>query len=761
MIVKCPICDGTGKKIVKYRTCPVCEGTGYIDEFSPKQHLKRVSKRTTYDLDYGEIPCPKCKGTGKIPIYAKCDFCGGSGKVVKCDRCGAIIGKYPDFKDRTLCDKCLKEEEERKKGLRNVYVFDELATFYDVEPGKFYKGVVTRIERYGAFINLNEQVRGLLRPRDMISLKLEDLNVGDEIIVQAVDVRPEKREIDFKYIPLTTYDLVKYEKEVPLSQIKDISQNLVEMRDQVVHIRGEVVQIVQTPGPTVFTITDGTDFAWVAALEIAGLRAHPEVKVGDIVDVIGRVTIREGRLQIERIKLNKLEGKEAEEIKKKIDEEIDRRAEPAKDIPFLVKSEILEKLRPRMADVAKRIRKAVLDGRPIIIRHHADTDGYCGGIALEKAILPIIDKFAIDVDAIWHFFKRRPSKAPFYELEDVTKDLVFSIEDALKFGQKLPLIVLIDNGSTDEDIPAISKAKAYGIEVIVIDHHFPGEVVDGKVEVDDYVDAHVNPYLVGGDSNLTAGVLGTEIARMINPDVEEEIKHIPGIAVVGDHAKGEEAEQYIKIAIERLNELSKKYGKRRTYDREYLEKIALCMDFEAFYLRFMDGRGIVDDILATNIKEFGRHEELIDILYEQAMKMVERQMKAVIPALKTEFLDNGIILNTLDVEKFAHKFTFPAPGKTTGFAHDYIVQKYGEDKPIITLSYGPDFGVVRATDAVHEKYNFNLNLIVEQLMEEIPEASLDGGGHECAGSLKFVEGLRDKVIGRFIEIIKSMKPKSD
>ena len=44
-------------------------------------------------------------------------------------------------------------------------------------------------------------------------------------------------------------------------------------------------------------------------------------------------------------------------------------------------------------------------------------------------------------------------------------------------------------------------------------------------------------------------------------------------------------------------------------------------------------------------------------------------------------------------------------------------------------------------------------------MEEIPEASLDGGGHECAGSLKFVEGLRDKVINRFIEIIKEMKPK--
>ncbi|HIQ32817.1 MAG TPA: hypothetical protein EYH55_05000, partial [Methanothermococcus okinawensis] len=63
---------------------------------------------------------------------------------------------------------------------------------------------------------------------------------------------------------------------------------------------------------------------------------------------------------------------------------------------------------------------------------------------------------------------------------------------------------------------------------------------------------------------------------------------------------------------------------------------------------------------------------------------------------------------------------------------------------------------VRATDVVSERFNFNLNLIVEQLMREIPEASIDGGGHECAGSMKFVEGLRDKVLTRFIDILRSM-----
>ena len=36
-----------------------------------------------------------------------------------------------------------------------------------------------------------------------------------------------------------------------------------------------------------------------------------------------------------------------------------------------------------------------------------------------------------------------------------------------------------------------------------------------------------------------------------------------------------------------------------------------------------------------------------------------------------------------------------------------------------------------------------------KLANEIPEAGIDGGGHECAGSLKFVEGLSKKVLESF------------
>ncbi|ABO34595.1 phosphoesterase, RecJ domain protein [Methanococcus maripaludis C5] len=760
MIENCKICGGTGKKVVKYSECPECEGKGYLEEFETKSHFKNASKNSKYDFDDEEIPCPTCNGTGKIPEYEDCEYCNGTGKVVKCDSCGREIGKYPEDKDLNTCENCSGKEEAQKENKKVVYVLDNMFTMSDLEEGKFYKGKINRTEKYGVFVQLNEKTRGLLRFREVVGKRPSDFKIGDEIIVQVSELKLEKRELDLRYVPITGYKLEKLEKEHELIDIKEIfDTGLMNMKDKVIRVQGEVLQAAQTPGPTVFTITDGSEVAWVAAFESAGVRTHPDVVMGSIIDVVGSVSVRDGKLQIERMKLVKLEGEAEQKVMDKIDIELDKKAEPESDIEFLVESDILEKLRPKMADVAKRIRRAVLDGRPVIIRHHADTDGYCGGIALEKAIIPVLEKYSMDSGAQWHYFRRSPSKAPFYELEDVTKDLLFSIEDFLRFGQKMPLIVLVDNGSTNEDIPAVSQVKAYDIEVVVVDHHFPGEVIDGKVEIDEFVEAHVNPYLVGGDSNLTAGALATEVARMINSEVTELVEHLPGIAVVGDHAKGEAVEAYIKIALERLTKCSSEFGTGKIYSRADVEKIGQCMDFEAFYLKFMNGMGIVEDIYGMNKKDFARHEKLINILYERAMAMVDRQMKAVRPAIKTQILPNGIVFNTLDVEKYAHKFTFPAPGKTCGFAHDSIVEQYEAGTPVITLSYGPDFAVVRATDAVSEKFNFNLNHIVTRFIEEIPEASLDGGGHECAGSLKFVEGLREKVINRFAEVVLEMKEK--
>ena len=76
--------------------------------------------------------------------------------------------------------------------------------------------------------------------------------------------------------------------------------------------------------------------------------------------------------------------------------------------------------------------------------------------------------------------------------------------------------------------------KLYGAKIAVIDHHFPGEIKKGKVEVDDYIDAHINPYLKGYDSNVCAGMLGFELARFIYLE-NENMNFIPAMAAILDH----------------------------------------------------------------------------------------------------------------------------------------------------------------------------------------------------------------------------------
>jgi len=38
----------------------------------------------------------------------------------------------------------------------------------------------------------------------------------------------------------------------------------------------------------------------------------------------------------------------------------------------------------------------------------------------------------------------------------------------------------------------------------------------------------------------------------------------------------------------------------------------------------------------------------------------------------------------------------------------------------------------------------------------IPSAGIDGGGHECAGSIKYIEGLGEEVLSEFVNEIRNM-----
>ena len=135
-------------------------------------------------------------------------------------------------------------------------------------------------------------------------------------------------------------------------------------------------------------------------------------EVDNIVKIIGEVMMRNNQSQIEVDSLAVLTDEDADAVKLRIEKALDARSEP-ENIPLLVKSDVLEKLRPEMKKIAKIIREAVFTSQPIILRHHADADGICSAVAIEQAVVSLIKESGGDFDADHFLFKRAPSKAPF------------------------------------------------------------------------------------------------------------------------------------------------------------------------------------------------------------------------------------------------------------------------------------------------------------------------------------------------------------
>jgi len=587
----------------------------------------------------------------------------------------------------------------------------------DVEAGNIYQGKVQGFATFGMFVQLNDRIKGLVHKSNVKAEHKE----RDSVLVKVREVRPNGN-IDLEEVQHQVYQVENVERKSTTVRIIDLPEKL----GKTVAIEGEIAQIKQTSGPTIFTIIDETGTQNGAAFIEAGVRAYPEAELGNMVKLIGEVMMRNGQLQIEVDGLSILTDEEAEVVRARIEKALDVRSEP-ENIPLLVPSEVMEKLRPEMKKVAKIIRKAVFTSQPIILRHHADADGICSAVAIEQAVVSLIRESGGDFDAEYFLFKRAPSKAPFYEIEDITRDLDFSLKDHVRFGQKMPLVILTDNGSTEEDEPSYKIASVYDIPFVVIDHHHPDTTIDK------YLLAHVNPYHVGGDFGITAGMLGTEVARMINPKVESLISHLPAVAAVGDRSEAPERALYLALV-------------RDNFPESACKDIALALDYEQFWLRFNDGREIVKDILNLTGNTV-RHKKLLSLLIDGANTMIADQMSACMAHIEPRVLKNDARLFLLDVEIHAHKFTFPPPGKTSGEVHDRLCQQ-NVGKPVVTIGFGPDFAVLRSRGVL-----MNIPKMVRELRVEIPGGGISGGGHLVVGSIKFVEGMRSVVIEALIDKI--------
>jgi len=534
--------------------------------------------------------------------------------------------------------------------------------------------------------------------------------------------------------PKKKFSKPKFNKNSPREPAKH--QNLEKITAQTVgetvSISGMVDSVNQTSGPTLFSVTDGTGTLVLKGFEAPGERAHPDIDEKDAIRAIVKINEFNGMLEGEIKKISPLSEKESQDLKDQIEETERERSRP-EEIDFLIKSPILDKLKDRFIDAATEIRLAIIQNRPIIVRHHNDADGYSSGFALERAILPLIEKHHGPGKAAWEFYLRAPCAAPFYEIDDSIRDTAMSLRNAAKFSNKMPLVIIADNGSSPEDLLAIKQGKVHGSKFIVVDHHFFEEDVISKEVL-----VHINPFLVGEDgSAFSAGMLCTEFARFINSDVEN-IKQIAALAGYADRIdllNPKAVSDYLKIAEE------------EGYTKGLLSSISTVIDFVSAKVRFMEAREFIEVIFG---EPRNKQKELVAVLAPYIKDLDAKGLEIGKSAAQIEKIGKISLQSISIMENFPGFGFFPKPGRAVGLLHDYQKEKKGV-KSLVTIGIMPSAITIRATDEA----NFSVHGLMEMLNKKLPEAFVEGGGHKNAGSITFIPSKKEQAVQTLKDFIKS------
>lgn len=508
-------------------------------------------------------------------------------------------------------------------------------------------------------------------------------------------------------------------------QIKDIDLN-----SKKISVTGRINRIIQTGGPTVFVLNDGTGNLSLKGFIGPGERAYPEIEEGDCVSALVNIGEFQGELEGDIAKIKKLDDDHAKLFLERLrNMEKDRaRVEPPE---FLVENSILDKLKEKFIEAATEIRLAVIQDRPIIVRHHNDADGYSSGFALERAILPLIEKQHGSLKAPWEYFSRAPCQAPFYEIDDSIRDTANSLRNVAKFSNKMPLIIIADNGSSPQDLMAIKQGKIHGADFIVVDHHgFDEDVISDEVKV------HINPFLVEeSGSEMSAGMLCTELARFINPKVQNvnQIAAMAGFADRIELSASNTMEKYLKIA------------EKEGYSKELLADISTVIDYVSAKVRFMEVREYIEVLFG---EPRDKQKQLVSLMAPY-IRELDRKGLAIGKASAVQEEIGGITLQSIEIEKAFPGFGFfPKPGRAVGLIHDDYQKEEGV-KSLITAGIMNTAITLRATDEA----NFSVHNLLEYLNEKLPNAFVNGGGHKNAGSINFIPAKKEEVVQYMREFI--------
>jgi RecJ-like exonuclease len=476
-----------------------------------------------------------------------------------------------------------------------------------------------------------------------------------------------------------------------------------------VRIEGEVVGARQTGGPTIFEVRDETAVVDCAAFVEAGVRAYPEVGEGDVVRLDGEVELRRGELQIETEDLTELTDEEADAVEQRLVDALSEKARPETVEP-LADHEAVAAVTEQLTDAAEAVRTAVLQSRPIVVRHAATADGYVAGAAIERAVLPLIREEHARADAEYHFFTRRPLDDPVYGMDAATNDVTRMLQDNERHDEKLPLVVLVGVGGTTDSLDGLGLLGVYGASRVVVD----ADTVDS--EVVDEASVLVSPNLTDTDvADLSTGALGANLAAAVNADVTDDLSHLPAVS-------------YWEGTPDAYLDLADEAGYDRTRTRELREAVAL----EAYYQSYQDKRELITDLLFEDDGGLAGH------VSEQFRKKLDDEVATAKANVESRAVE-GVDVAVLDADSYSHRFDFPP----TSLLADTLSRR---DDAAATVVYATDELFVR-TDA-----DIDVRAVAASASEAVPEGGVTAVGVR-QNRIEFLSGARDDVVDAVVDAV--------
>ncbi|WP_435078638.1 OB-fold nucleic acid binding domain-containing protein [Halococcus sp. AFM35] len=626
-------------------------------------------------------------------------------------------------------------------------------------PGRFYRGSVDGFADFGVFIDIGDSVTGLLHRSELDSrLESLDWNSGDSVYVQVTDVhdngnvdltwsiRQADREFRGSLVDTPEGDELPDEAEAPDPNEHAVAGRPAAEPDEVtadqprtdgntgtettadtgdatlaepdadrervpiedlesrvgdpVRVEGEVAAVRQTGGPTVFTLHDETGAVDCAAFEEAGVRAYPDVEQGAVVAIEGRVERHREDLQVEASGLTVLDGEERETVENRMEEALAEQARP-EEVPPLAEDDTVADRIEGIRDLAGLIRRAVLDSRPVIVRHDASADGYVAASAIERATLPLVRDEHAQSDAEYHYFDRRPLGEGVYDMDSATRDVTNMLDANERHDEKLPLFVFCGVGGTGASRDGLELLSLYDADRAVIADAADDGATEALVETD----------------GTTASALAATVAVHVNPDARTDLEHLPAVSFWVDTP-----EAYADLAAEAG------YDAERA--RDLRESVALVANYQAYE----DKRELVADLL------FDGRQSLAARLATQFREKLDTAIETAEAHLERHEVD-GTVLNVLDTDAFTHRYDFPP----TDLLCDELFRRTRDDAPVL-LGIGEDELLVRHAGEL------DIDRLAEATAERTLEADVSVG---AAGDerLTFLVGERETVREAVLEAV--------